>query len=99
MKMRIVMKSFLVKNLEKKLISKFSPEFLEIIDESHKHAGHSGVSKSEDTHFKITITSSSFINLSKLERHRMVYSAIGKEMVSIHAVSLAIFTPEEKKER
>ena len=29
----------------------------------------------------------------------MVYSAIGKEMVSIHAVSLAIFTPEEKKQR
>jgi len=93
------MKNFLVKSLEKKLTSKFSPEFLDIIDESHKHAGHSGVSKSENTHFKIIIVSSFFMKLSRMERHRIVYDAIGKEMTFIHAVSLAIFTPEERKKR
>lgn len=75
--------------IEQKLRAAFLPTQLEILDESHKHAGHSGNpdGKSE-THIGIIIVSESFAGKSRLERARMVHSAIAEEIKQIHAITL-----------
>ena len=66
----------------------FEPSHLEIIDESHLHAGHEGA-KSGKGHFRIVITSKRFAGVRPLERHRLVYEALGQLMeTDIHALSI-----------
>jgi BolA protein len=71
------------------------PALVEIIDDSHLHAGHAGA-RAGGSHFQLRIVSAEFIGKSALERHRMVYSALG-EMVrhEIHAINIKAYTPEE----
>ncbi len=73
----------------------FAPEHLDIIDDSHKHAGHAGA-KSGGGHFTVTIVSDKFKDQSTLERHRMIYLAVADLMrTEIHALSIKALTPEE----
>jgi len=83
-----------IKTIKQKLTS-LNPEKIEIIDESSKHIGHEGA-KNGGGHFLLTIVSSSFYKKSTIERHRIIYDALGK-MVGrdIHALSIKAYTPEE----
>ena len=66
----------------------FSPQSLEIIDDSHRHAGHAGA-KDGRGHFRVRIVSKHFEGTRTLERHRMVYAALGDLMrTDIHALSV-----------
>jgi BolA protein len=77
-----------------RLEAAFSPASLEIIDESHKHAGHAGARGGG--HFIVHIVSDSFAGKSTLQRHRMVYDAMGDLMNSeVHALSIKADTPSE----
>lgn len=81
--------------IREKLTTAFSPTQLDIIDDSHKHAGHEGA-KSGGGHFNVLIVSNAFEGKSLLERHRMVYGAMGDAMKSeIHALSIKAHTPQE----
>ena len=81
--------------IRERLTAAFSPEQLDIIDESHLHAGHPGA-RSGGGHFVATIVSESFAGKNMLERHRMVYDALGDIMnTEIHALSIKAYTPEE----
>lgn len=81
--------------IQEKLTSAFSPTQLDIVDDSHKHAGHEGA-KSGGGHFNVIIVSSAFGDKSLLERHRMVYEALGDAMkTDIHALSIKAHTPQE----
>ena len=81
--------------IREKLTTAFSPEQLDIIDESHLHAGHPGA-RSGGGHFVATIVSTAFDGKNMLERHRMVYDALGDIMnTEIHALSIKAYTPEE----
>ncbi|MGB1109024.1 MAG: BolA family protein [Gammaproteobacteria bacterium] len=72
-----------------------SPEHLEIIDESHKHAGHAGAA-SGGGHFDALIVAEAFSGKRLLERHRMVYAALGDMMNrEIHAFSMQCKSPDE----
>ena len=72
-----------------------APQQLEILDESHKHAGHAGA-RSGGGHFKLTIVSNLFDGKGLLQRHRMVYDALGSAMqTDIHALTIKALTPEE----
>ncbi len=72
-----------------------APEQLEILDESHKHAGHAGA-RSGGGHFNLTIVSKVFDGKGLLQRHRMVYDALGSAMqTDIHALTIKALTPEE----
>lgn len=72
-----------------------APEQLEILDESHKHAGHAGA-RSGGGHFNLTIVSNVFNGKGLLQRHRMVYDALGSAMqTDIHALTIKALTPEE----
>ena len=84
-----------VQDIENKLREALSPESMDVIDDSHKHAGHAGV-KSGGGHFDLTIVSARFAGQSTVVRHRMIYDALGEMMqTEIHALSIKAFTPEE----
>jgi BolA protein len=81
-----------------KLTERFAPTRLDIIDESHRHAGHAGARPEGETHFAVTITSAAFAGLSRVSRQRLVYDALKHELASsVHALSLATLAPGEDR--
>lgn len=71
------------------------PEHIEIVDESHKHAGHVGA-RSGGGHYLLQIISPDFSGKSKMARHRMIYSALAEMMErDIHALTIDAQTPGE----
>ena len=76
--------------LEKEL----APTRLEIIDDSAKHAGHAGAR--EGGHFQLRLTSAAFRGKTSIQRHRLVFAAVGALMkTDIHALNIDARTPEE----
>ncbi len=81
--------------LRERLMRELQPVELDIIDESAKHAGHAGAA-SGGGHFIVTIVSPAFENKTLIQRHRLVYNAVGDIMHSeIHALSIQAKTPLE----
>ena len=79
------------KRIETKLQETFSPEFLEVIDESDLHAGHSGARPGGETHFRVRMQSQFFIGLSRIDRQRSVHKALKSELEErVHALSLEL---------
>jgi len=83
--------------IEDKLNKTLSPVRLDVIDESHLHAGHAGARPEGESHFRVEIVAQAFEGKSRLDRQRMVYDALTKELMEdIHALSLKTLTPEEE---
>ena len=77
------------------LLAVFQPTQIEIIDDSHKHAGHEGA-RSGGGHYTLHIDSAQFAGKPTLARHRMIYFALGEMMKhDIHALNIKAYTPEE----
>ncbi len=74
--------------IEQLLTGAFKPVFLQVVDESHKHAGHAGAS--QGGHYQVTIVSKSFEGKKPLESHRMVYQALEPVKSSIHALAIKV---------
>jgi BolA family transcriptional regulator, general stress-responsive regulator len=75
------------------------PESLELIDDSHLHAGHAGARDGRG-HFRVYIVSKQFANMRPLQRHQMVYRTLGDLMqTDIHALSISASTPDEAQSR
>jgi len=82
--------------IRSKLTQAFSPQELEIIDESHLHAGHAGARDGGESHFRVTVVSDAFAGKSRMERQRAVYGVLADELKGpIHALSITARTPEE----
>ena len=76
-------------------LAALDPVTIEIIDDSARHAGHAGA-KSGGGHFRLTIVSPRFAGCRTMERHRLVYDALGPLMKrEIHALSISARTPDE----
>jgi BolA protein len=70
------------------------PVRLDIRDDSHRHAGHAGAR--EGGHFVVAIVAARFAGLGTMQRHRLVYDALGDlKACGIHALSITAKTPEE----
>lgn len=68
---------------------------ISIRDDGHKHIGHEGW-KSGLGHFHVTIRSPRFAGAKPLQRHQMVYDALGSLMqTDIHAVQIRALAPGE----
>ena len=79
-----------------KLEAALAPEKLDIVDESHRHAGHSGARPEGETHFKVAIVASVFAGKSRIERQRIVYAALAEELKErVHALALSTRAPSE----
>ena len=77
-----------ITTMESLLQQHLAPTELEIIDESHLHAGHAGA-KTGKGHFRVTIGSARFQDLRPLQKHRLIYDALGDLMqTDIHALSI-----------
>ncbi len=75
-----------MEEIRRRLETAFSPQLLEITDDSAKHAGHAGA-KSGKGHYGLVITARAFSGKAQLARHRMVYEALGEMMdQDIHAL-------------
>ena len=82
--------------IEKKLQAAFQPEMLRVLDESHLHAGHAGARPEGETHFRVTLVSPAFAGRSRVERHRMVNSALADELAGpVHALAVHARAPGE----
>jgi BolA protein len=83
-----------VQSIER-LLAGLEPEFIELSDDSARHAGHAGA-RSGGGHYQLTVVSPRFAGKSRLERHRMVYAALGSLMQrEIHALALRTYAPGE----
>ena len=81
--------------IEEMLSAEFSPTHVLVKDQSHLHAGHEGA-KDGRGHFAVKIVADAFASKSRIERHRMVYAALGDMMeTDIHALSVTALTPDE----
>jgi BolA protein len=81
--------------IEKRLREAFAPSKIEIRDDSHRHAGHEGA-KGGGGHFTVTIVSPQFQGKSPVQRHQMIYQALGEMMKKeIHALSIQALAPDE----
>ncbi|MEM7490079.1 MAG: BolA family protein [Pseudomonadota bacterium] len=71
-----------------RLSEALSPSRLEVINESHRHAGHAGDDGSGESHWHVVLASPAFAGKTRVARHRMVHAALGDVMDRIHALSL-----------
>lgn len=79
-------------SLQEKITKTLSPSYLSIINESSQHHGD----EYAETHFKITVVSPQFSELSLVKRHQKVYALVGDAMDNgLHALSLHTYSPEE----
>ena len=82
--------------IRRKLTERFVPTRLDVIDESHRHAGHAGARPGGESHFTVTVTSALFAGLNRVARQRLVYDALKQELAAgVHALSLTTLSPEE----
>lgn len=82
-----------IEEIRRRLESALAPDSLEITDDSHLHRGHAGARDGRG-HFTVTICSAAFAGLKPLQRHRLVYEAVGSMMeTDIHALVIAAEAP------
>ncbi|MEQ1530321.1 MAG: BolA family protein [Methylococcales bacterium] len=78
------------------LTQTFQPELLEIIDNSAAHAGHAGA-QSGGGHYHVTIVAKAFEGKSLVQRHQLIYKALGDLMKQqIHALGINALSPTEE---
>lgn len=76
--------------IEERLTAAFAPSVLEVVNESHKHAGHAGDDGSGASHFHITIRAEALAAMTRVARHRAVQAALGDLNQRVHAIGLDI---------
>jgi len=82
--------------ITKKLTEAFTPESLDVTDESHLHEGHAGHRPGGETHFRVHIVSRAFEGKSRVDRHRMINQALADELDGrVHALALKAQAPGE----
>jgi BolA family transcriptional regulator, general stress-responsive regulator len=83
--------------IREKLLRTFLPTRLEVINESHLHAGHRASPGTGESHFRVTMVSAQFAGKSRLQRHRLVNEALAAELAGkVHALALELNAPGEK---
>ena len=85
-----------VEAIRQRLQQALVPLELEVVDESHRHAGHAGARDGRG-HFRVRIVSVAFAGMAPLARHRAVYAALGELMqTEIHALAISALAADEQ---
>ncbi len=87
------------RDIERKLNDAFSPQRLDVINESHLHAGHQGgaVDGTGETHFRVRIVAAAFSGMSRIARHRAVNEALADPLrAGVHALAIEPAAPGEQ---
>jgi BolA protein len=86
--------------IRSKLSDGLQPIRLDIVDESHRHAGHAGARAEGESHFQVAVVSAVFAGKNRVARQRLVYGLLADELTTdIHALSLTTLTPDEDRQR
>jgi BolA protein len=84
------------RTIRSKLAAAFAPQTLEIIDDSSRHAGHSGSRPGGETHFNLVIVASAFEGLPRIQRQRQINQVLAEELAGpVHALSIRALAPGE----
>lgn len=83
-------------SIREKLIEALHPERLDVVNESHLHAGHRNSPGTGESHFRVLVVSPLFAGKSRVERHRMVNEALAAELKGkVHALAIKAYAPGE----
>lgn len=78
------------------LEARFTPSRIEVVDDSHRHAGHAGARPEGETHYGVLLVSPAFSGMGRIDRSRAVHEALAEEFSSgLHALALTLRAPEE----
>ena len=87
-----------LENIRAHLATALETDRIELIDDSHHHAGHAGARDGRG-HFRVRVVSEKFAGLRSLQRHQLVYRSLGDMMqTDIHALNIVALTPEEAQQ-
>jgi stress-induced morphogen len=87
-------------SIREKLRSAFDPAVIDVVNDSHRHAGHASSPGTGESHFSVVVVSPVFAGKSRLERHRMVNAALAEELSGpVHALAVTALTPEDQAKR
>jgi BolA family transcriptional regulator, general stress-responsive regulator len=79
-----------------RLTAALSPTFLDLEDQSHQHVGHAGHDSRGESHFALIIESPAFAGLTRVDRQRRIYAALGELMRErVHALTIKATVPGE----
>lgn len=79
-----------------KLIEALQPTHLDVINESHLHAGHRSSPGTGESHFRVLVVSSMFAGRSRVDRHRLVNETLAAELKGkVHALAIKAYAPGE----
>jgi BolA family transcriptional regulator, general stress-responsive regulator len=82
--------------IRSRLMVALEPTRLDVINESHLHAGHRGSPGTGESHFRTLIVSNRFVGLSRVARHRLVNETLaGIIGGKVHAFALQAYAPGE----
>ena len=82
--------------IAERLTGAFAPQNLDVVDESHQHAGHAGHRPGGETHFRVHIVSEAFRGKTRIERHRMINATLATELAGgVHALAIHASAPGE----
>jgi BolA protein len=84
--------------ITKKLQQAFTPDSIDVVDESHLHEGHAGHRPGGQTHFRVYIVSQAFAGKSRIDRHRMINTVLADDLAGgVHALAIHAAAPGEQR--
>lgn len=90
------MSQTVVEKITEKITKALNPVDMSVLDESHLHAGHVGARPEGETHFRLTVVSALFTDMSLINRHRKINEVLAEELKGpVHALSIKALAPDE----
>jgi BolA protein len=82
--------------IREKLTMALAPLSLDVIDESHHHAGHAGHHHDRsESHFRVEVVSAAFAGKGRVERHRLINTLLAEELAGgVHALAIDARAPD-----
>jgi BolA protein len=83
-------------SIREKLLQALQATRLEVVNESHLHAGHRSSPGTGESHFRVLVVSPAFAGKSRVERHRMINDTLAAELKGkVHALAIRAYAPGE----
>jgi stress-induced morphogen len=82
--------------IKERLTAAFEPVSLQVVNDSHRHAGHASSPGTGESHFSVKVVAPAFAGKSRVERHRMVNDALADLLQGkVHALAIQALAPGE----
>jgi BolA protein len=82
--------------IRRALLAAFPAAAVDVVDDSHRHAGHAGARPEGETHYSVRVVSPAFAGLNRVSRSRAAHAALEAEFgTGLHALSLRLLTPDD----